>query len=190
MFNWSKLVCVTDRHACPGDYLTQLRKIAYLHPQAIILREKDLSPADYERLAASVLDICESAAVPCYLHGHADLARKLGCANIHLSLPALRDQAETLAGFERVSVSCHSLADVREAEAAGACQVVLGNIFETTCKPGKAAAGLDFLKNICAQTALPVWAIGGISLANLDRVLACGAAGGCMRSGFMQMEFE
>ena len=87
----------------------------------------------------------------------------------------------------RLSVSCHSLADVQEAIAAGATQIVLGTIFETQCKPGLAGRGLDFVREVCDIASLPVYAIGGITLQNIDAVKEAGAAGGCMMSGFMRL---
>lgn len=190
MFDASRLIVVTNRHLCINDYLTQLEKVTALRPQALILREKDLAPEDYAELAAQVLDICERNQVACFLHSHVAQAEALGCRRIHLSVPDLREQAGKLGDFSEISVSCHSLADVREAAAAGATRVLLGNIFETDCKKGLAGKGLDFLREICTASPVPVYAIGGISPEKLPDVLAAGAAGGCMMSGFMRMRFD
>ena len=45
-----RLICVTQRSACPDDFLTRMGLIAAQKPARIILREKDLSPEDYEAL--------------------------------------------------------------------------------------------------------------------------------------------
>ncbi|MCR5482137.1 MAG: thiamine phosphate synthase [Clostridia bacterium] len=179
---YADLIAVTDRKSVRGDFLSRIKEVAGLHPKAIILREKDLSDAGYESLAEEVMRICAAAEVPCFLHGRPEIAKKLGCTNIHMPV----SMAEAAAGnFERISVSCHSLEDVRIAEKCGATQIVLGTIFETQCKRGLKGKGIDFLKKICAETDLPVYAIGGITPENLTDVLAAGAAGGCMMSGFM-----
>lgn len=188
MCDYSKLIVITNRHLCRGDYLTQIEKVTSLHPRSLILREKDLSEADYAVLAEQVLRICDRNKVPCFLHSHVELARKMNCPRIHLSIPGLRENCGRLDGMREISVSCHSLADVKEAVRAGASQVLLGNIFETDCKKGLAGKGLDFLRDISAGSPVPVYAIGGISPENLSQVLQSGAAGGCMMSGFMQME--
>ena len=77
--------------------------------------------------------------------------------------------------------------DVRQAEMLGANRIILGTIFPTDCKPGLAGKGIPFVREICSGTALPVFAIGGISPANIGAVLEAGAAGGCMMSGFMKL---
>lgn len=185
--NYNAFIAVTNRALCRGALLPQIEKIAFLHPHALILREKDLSPEDYERLAAQVLAVCRRHGVPCFLHSHVEAARRLGCRNIQLSLPALREWADQLDGFDQISVSCHSLSDVQEAARLGATQALLGNIFETDCKKGLPGKGVDFLREVCARSSLPVYGIGGVSPDNLPRLLDAGAAGGCMMSGFMRL---
>ncbi|MDI9243469.1 thiamine phosphate synthase [Ruminococcus sp. YH-rum2234] len=189
MSDYGKYIVITNRALCRGDYLAQLLRVTELRPRALVLREKDLDAKAYGRLAKEVLEICRRNEVPCFLHTHTKAAKELGCRRIHLSLPTLREQAGSLSGFSEISVSCHSMDDVREAAEAGATQVVLGNIFETDCKKGLPGKGLEFLKEVCALSPVPVYAIGGISPRNMEEVLAAGAAGGCMMSGFMKMEF-
>ena len=188
MCDYSKLIVITNRTLCRKDYLEQIEKVTSLHPRALILREKDLDEAEYAALAKRVMGICGKNEIPCFLHSHVELAIQLECPRIHLSVPGLRKNCDRLDVFCEISVSCHSLADVREAERAGATQILLGNIFETDCKKGLPGKGLDFLREISAESQIPVYAIGGISQKNLPLVLQNGAAGGCMMSGFMQME--
>lgn len=69
----------------------------------------------------------------------------------------------------------------------GATQIILGTIFETDCKKGLKGKGTEFVREICNQCPVPVYAIGGINLERLASVMGAGAAGGCMRSGFMKM---
>lgn len=194
--DYSRYIAVTNRRLCSGDYLTQIRKIADLQPGGLILREKALTDEEYGHLAVQVLDICREQKVPCYLHGHVEIARRLKCERIHLPLETLLTLTghtaaaaapAPLAAFSHISVSCHSAADVQAAVAHGATQILLGNIFETDCKKGLPGKGLDFLREICLLSPVPVYAIGGITPENFPSVCAAGAAGGCMMSGFMRM---
>lgn len=187
MSDHAKLIAVTNRTLCAGDYLAQLEKICAVHPASLILREKDLSQDAYAALAARVLQLCARYDVQCFLHSHADAALALGCKNIHFSLPGLREHASRLDGFQRMSVSCHSVEDVIEAARLGATQVLLGNIYETDCKKGLPGKGLRLLSDACAAVSIPVFAIGGVTPERLPELLEAGAAGGCMMSGFMCM---
>ena len=57
-FDWSKCLCITNRHLCPGTLEDQLeRHVLPLRPRAVILREKDLTPAEYSDLLRRVAAI-------------------------------------------------------------------------------------------------------------------------------------
>lgn len=154
-------------------------------PAAVILREKDLSPADYQELAREVLALAGDR-VPVILHSHPEAALALGCRRLHLPLPLLRGLREDQrAAFSVLGASCHSVEDAREAEALGCTYITAGHVFATGCKPGLPPRGLSFLRKATAAVSIPVWAIGGIGPDNLPQVLDAGAAGGCVMSGFM-----
>lgn len=182
----SEIICVTNRSLCGEDFLPRIEKIAKARPRAIILREKDLSEADYERLAAEVLAICERYGTPCVLHSFTGIARRLGAASIHLPLPILRrtDSSE-LSAFKTIGASCHSVEDAVEAERLGCTYITAGHIFATDCKRGVPPRGTEFLRTICKSVSIPVYAIGGISTENISAVRRAGAAGACMMSGLM-----
>ena len=187
MCDYKKLIVITNRHLCGGDFAAQIEKVCALNPDSLVLREKDLSGGEYEALALQISKICEKHGVPFYIHSHIDIAVKHGFKNIHLSVPALREYESSLCGFDNISVSCHSEEDVKLAQQAGATRIILGTVFETDCKPGLEGRGLSFVREICGKTALPVYAIGGITPQNLGSVIEAGAAGGCMMSGFMKL---
>lgn len=55
-------------------------------------------------------------------------------------------------------------------------------------KKGIPGRGTEFLKNLCEHVHIPVYAIGGITPSKMPEIISCGAAGGCMMSGYMQGE--
>ena len=151
-----------------NEYIMQLEKCVALHPYAMILRESDISAAEYA-----------------------------GCGNVHFSMEHFKqmcdEQADVIKGLDCVSVSCHSMEEAVIAVRAGADQIVLGTIFETQCKPGKMGSGLSFVKEVCravhtVNPTVKVFAIGGIKPDNIEEVLEAGADGGCMMSWFMQQD--
>ena len=191
-----RTIAVTNRHLCSRPFLQQMETVLAARPHAVILREKDLLESEYRALARKLIPLCEGAGTPCFLHGrHLEVARQLGCPNIHLGIAQLQtlhgakcnEGGNPLAAFEKISVSCHSVAEARLACDLGATSIVLGTIFETDCKPGKQGAGLDFLRRVCRTVDVPVFAIGGITPAHMPDVLDAGAAGGCMMSWSMRL---
>lgn len=189
--SYEHTIVITNRHLVQGDFLKQLEKVTKLHPHALILREKDLTDDAYESLAKKVFDLCKREDITFFLHTKIEIARKIGCQNIHLSIPVLKGLSETekkalTEDFCEISISCHSMEDVEIAMAGGATQIILGTIFETECKKDVLGKGVEFVREICQKCPLPVYAIGGMNLQRLPLVIDAGAAGCCMMSGFMQ----
>ena len=184
------LLCVTNRKLCAGDFLAQIERVAALHPAGVLLREKDLLADEYAELARNVFEICRVYAVPLVVHTHAQVARELGCGQLHLTLPTLDslapDERRALAAEFELSASCHSVADAMHAQQLGCKRIIAGHVYETDCKPGMEPRGLAFLRAVCAAVDAPVWAIGGVSLDKLGELKAAGAAGACMMSAFMR----
>lgn len=212
-----KVIAVTNRKLCDGDFLDQIKKITDLGVRAIILREKDLSESEYEVLAAQVMKICHDTDTICILHNFPMVAERLGCDHMHLPLPVFHDYHNHIEEIRKkdksdlLSYSCcddsyfqnrknlqnrenlyigtsvHSIEQAKEAVALGASYVTAGHIFSTQCKPGLAPRGIDFLKNICQTVQVPVFGIGGIHPDNMQQVLDAGAAGVCMMSEMMRL---
>ena len=184
-------IVISNRALVQGDFFEQMQKVICLHPHAVILREKDLPDEEYKMLAEKVLDMCREEDVNGFLHSRISIAKSLDCGRIHLSIPVLESMKEeerrNLRRSLEVSVSCHSMEDMKTAVKNGATQIILGTIFETECKKGLRGKGLEFVREICKACPVPVYAIGGINMERLPQVMDAGAAGGCMMSGFMKI---
>lgn len=182
-----KVICVTERRLCRESFLHRIGMICQSAPDSIILREKDLPEKEYITLAAEVMELCERYGTDCTLHTYADAAAELGARRIHLPLPILRELTAP-ERFDVIGVSVHSPAEAQEAQRLGAAYVTSGHVFATDCKAGLPGRGLDFIRETVSAVSIPVYAIGGISPSNAGAVIAAGAAGICIRSGFMVCE--
>jgi thiamine-phosphate pyrophosphorylase len=180
---------VTDRRQTGGrDLLAVVEAALHAGVRAIQLREKDLATRDLYQLAEKFLPVTRAAGAALFINDRVDMAMALSADGVHLTRRSLPPrEARDLVGPEKlIGVSCHSVADVREAEAGGADFVVLGPIFET---PSKAPFGPPIttavLRQVRAATALPILAIGGINAARIPEVLAAGADGVAVISAVM-----
>lgn len=193
MFNskipWDKIVAVTNRHLCRGDFFYQIEKITSFGVKAVILREKDLTEEEYEQLAEKVLKICEKSNTECILHNFPQAAQRLGCHRLHMPLPALSKLSDQQRqAFCLLGTSVHSVQQAQEAESYGVDYVTAGHVFATECKKGLPPRGIDFLQDICQTVQVSVYAIGGIHPDNVQQVLNAGAEGACMMSEFMKSD--
>jgi thiamine-phosphate diphosphorylase len=176
------LICVTNRKLCKDDFLHRIDQLAKGKPHAIMLREKDLSQAEYEELAIKVKEICEVNQVPLIINQNILVAAKLKLPNIHLSMALLRKYKHELLPFIQIGASVHSSLEAKEAQELGASYLIAGHIFSTDCKKGIPPRGLPFLKEICYSVTIPVFAIGGITKNKVMEVANTGAKGICIMS--------
>ena len=163
-----KNICVTNRHLVEGDFLKQLAKVAEGGCDAIILREKDLSEAEYEKLAEQALKVCEIHGTKCILHTYIEAAIRQKADAIHLSFPVWEKINEIQKQkFSQIGVSIHSVEEAVAAAEQGADYLTAGHIFATDCKKGVPPRGLGFLREVCQSVSIPVYAIGGIQEENV-----------------------
>lgn len=180
-----KILAITNRMLCQGDFQHQLVRLAQSGVSAIILREKDLSEQDYERLAQQCIETLRDAPVSLFLNGHVDVARRLGVKKVQLSYPLFRQEHGHLADMEQTVVSVHSVEEAMQAASWGADGLIAGHIFATDCKKGVEPRGIQFLQQICAAVSVPVYAIGGICAETWPLLQDTGAAGACVMSQAM-----
>lgn len=183
-----ELIAVTNRHLCRENFLERISLLAACGVPKILLREKDLTAAEYESLAEAVLEICRNTKTTCTLHNFVDVALHLQAKSVHLPLHIAKAEEEKLSAFTDLGVSTHSMEQVKEAEALKASYVTYGHVFATDCKKDLPPRGLSSLEDITAGTALPVYAIGGIDRENIRQVYRAGAAGACIMSFAMQAD--
>lgn len=186
MYSYKNVVCVTNRHLASGEFLERVEKIANKKPEMIIVREKDLSEAEYEKLFESVRSICQKHSVRCIPHFFIDAAERLSEKTVHLPLWKAEENIERLGNFSSFGVSVHSREDALKASQLGAEYVICGHVFETDCKKGLEPRGLDFVRGVRSAFDGKVYAIGGIDFSNMDSVLKAGADGVCMMSSLMR----
>lgn len=183
-----KLISVTNRKLCRGNFLRRIEEIASSGIDSIILREKDLSESEYSALAEKVLDICNAYNTNCILHKFYNFTLNLKHYQIHLPLYILKENPNLKKQFKIIGVSVHSLEEGFEAVKLGADYVTFGHIFITDCKKGLTPRGVTQLQEICSALPIPVYAIGGIDSENINDVKKAGASGACIMSGLMECE--
>ncbi len=176
-----KLCYITDRRApAPQPLSARLAAAARAGVDLVQIREKDLPT----RAVFDLVDEARAAApappTRIVVNDRLDVAQALGAAGVQLartSLPAAAARRIAPPPF-LVGVSCHSLADAREAEAARADYVLLGPVFPTPSKLRYGPPlGLQSLREVAAQVRIPVLALGGVTLENARACRQAGAAG-------------
>lgn len=142
------------------------------------LREKDLPGGDLYRTAIELHSILRGRAL-LLVNERADVALASGADGVQLPEDGLPIKAvRDIVGESCViGHSVHSAGAALRAEQDGADYVIVGNIFETSSKPGRPAAGVDLVRAVSEAVRVPVIAIGGITAENAGDVIEAGADG-------------
>lgn len=154
------------------------------------LREKAAAAGDLYALAVRLLDRAAAAGAGVLVNDRVDVAAAAGARGVHLSrrgLPVAAARA-VLGPGRLIGVSVHSVEEAVAAARAGADYVTYGNVFATRSHPGRAGHGPDALRRAVEAVDVPVLAIGGVGVPNLDAVLATGCAGVAVISAILQRE--
>ncbi len=107
-----------------------------------------------------------------------DIALAVGADGVHIGQEDMPyEQARRLLGPDKIiGVTVHDLDEALEAEAAGADYLGVSPVFATGTKDDAGApCGTKLISSIKAKCSIPVVAIGGIALSNVDEVIAAGA---------------
>ena len=129
--------------------------------------------ADCRDLARRVVRMARNAGAPVLINAAPEEALALGADGVHLNGARLRElDRRPLPDDRWVGASCHSAAELRHAERVGADFAVLS-------RPAKAAGtwSWEWFAASVAGVALPVYALGGMRVAGLDRAVRSGGQG-------------
>jgi len=148
--------------------------------KAVQLREKDLSAAAQLPLARQLRDLTRRYGARLLVNDRVDLALAVGADGVHLgghSLPV--ELVRQLVGPRLlIGVSTHNDTEIARAAADGADFVTFGPVYATPSKTMFGPPqGLRALAEACRCSALPVFALGGITPARVAEVRSAGAAG-------------
>jgi thiamine-phosphate pyrophosphorylase len=161
----------------------------------IQVRAKTSSLEEIRTMAEAVLPITNAANVGLVINDHLSVARQVRAELCHLGQEDFFG-----AGHKRVSdlqvsnprleigLSTHAPEQALAAMAAGADYIAIGPVFATGTKPTAKPVTLDYVHWASANVNIPWFAIGGITLQNLDDVLAAGAKRICVVSAILNTE--
>ncbi len=110
------------------------------------------------------------------MNDRADLALAADTDGVHVGQKELPvSVARKILGPNRlIGLSTHSIEQARAAVSEGADYIGCGPVFAGRTKQFDAYAGTTFIAEVAAEIKLPAFAIGGIDLENVDRVVAAG----------------
>jgi thiamine-phosphate pyrophosphorylase len=146
---------------------------------ALQLREKDLEARELVELARELRVICDRHHARLLVNDRLDVAIASRADGVHLPANSFAVvDARALMGHDRlVGVSTHEPAEVISASRAGADFGVYGPVFDPISKDAYTAArGANGLITACSAASIPVFALGGMTVARVRELRAIAQA--------------
>jgi thiamine-phosphate pyrophosphorylase len=150
--------------------------------RAVVLREKDLTAPERAALARDLSALLEPVDGRLIVASDGSLASAVGTPWVHL---AGRDPVPP-ARF-RWGRSAHDAHEAQVAAEEGASYVTVSPVFLSASKPGYGPAlGIDGLADLVVASAVPVFALGGVTPQNAHDCFAAGATGVAVMGAIMR----
>lgn len=169
----------------PTEYRQALEHIGDALKRGLRLlqvRGKNWPPDLFERYAQDVVVRAHACNARVLINADIALAQRCGADGVHLTSSQLQ-KVGNRPDVELVGVSCHGMAELRKAETLGADFAVLGPVLPTPTHPDAMLLGWKGFAQLVTDARIPVFALGGVHSADLDRALSCGAHGVAMVRG-------
>ena len=151
----------------------------------IQVREKTMPPGDLRQFAAHVVAQAHQHGAHVLINGDVQLARDVGADGVHLTSAQLQSLTQR-PDCAWVAASCHSHADIEAATRLGVDFAVAGPVAATPTHPHAPLLGWDGFTQCIADTAIPVYALGGMRIKDVPTARQRGAQGVAMLRGAWQ----
>jgi len=143
------------------------------------LRQKNLSEKDFLKLAQEISYLKIHNSFTLIINHFVEVAQKIGADGVHLGSTSIsiREARKIMGPKALIGASVHSIDEGIEKEKEGANYLTFGAIYPTATKGvDHPVQGIEKLRELVQKVSIPVVAIGGITLANVQEVLKTGAA--------------
>ncbi|MBI4660889.1 MAG: thiamine phosphate synthase [Verrucomicrobia bacterium] len=168
------------------------RELCHGGADLIQVRAKNKPLAEIREMGERILPITQRAGVWLVINDHLSVALEIGAPACHLGQEdffhagyrhrsGLIPPGSTL----KIGLSTHAPEQAEQSVAAGADYIAVGPVFRTATKPSAKPVTLNYVRWAASHLAAPWFAIGGITLENLDAVLEAGARRICVVSALL-----
>lgn len=189
-FEEKPLYALLTESVCRHDWRDTAKNLIAGGVGCIQLREKRLPACELLARARWLREQTRPAGVLLCINDRPDITALCDADILHLGQDdlAVADAREIVGGRMLIGVSTHNDEELQAALAQPPDYVAVGPMFTSTTKSGNDCAGPAAIARTAAATDLPVVAIGGITLENVDEVLAQSPDSICVCADLLQAE--
>jgi len=168
--NRADLYLILDRKVLPYDKLFEIaRKSLKAGIDIMQLRDKS-GPPDEVLMFAKKLVRLTHGKIPLIVNDNVDLALEAKASGVHLGqddMP-INEARKAMGKHVLIGISCQTIEQALEAQRHGADYIGFGSVYKTLTKPERSPMDLNYLQSVVKRITIPVFAIGGIDLNNVE----------------------
>lgn len=186
-----KFYLVTDSDILRGrDFYNSIEEALKGGVTMLQLREKNASGKEFLEKAIKLRELTKKYNVKFIINDRVDIAMLCDADGVHVGqsdIPA--NKVRELMGEDKiVGVSARTVEEALTAKENGADYLGVGAMFTTRTKLDAKSVSIEKLKEIKELIKLPVVAIGGLSLSNIDKLKECNVDGYAVVSAILGAE--
>lgn len=156
------------------DLLTTLEECIDAGARVIQFRAKDYTEEKIHSYSKKISQVCKAKNVLFILNDYADIAQQVEADGLHIGQDdgSLKEARQNVGTEMLIGRSTHTVEQAKLAEQEGFDYIGFGPLFPTPTKKGRAGIGLKNIENVenSVGKKIPVFCIGGVSLAKLDTI--------------------
>lgn len=142
------------------------------------IRAKELDRDQYKKLSAAAIELCHQYHAKVLLRGKPALIEELGADGLHLPSSEMMQLHESpISNNYILSVACHNAEQVIHASNIRADLAIISPIFSTPSSPNGKPLGWSQFSTLSKLSKIPTYALGGLSLNDLETARLHGATG-------------
>lgn len=154
------------------------------------IREKDLPEERFESESEELKALCAKYEVPFVVNDSVEIAMECDADGVHVGQSDIKGRdIRAMIGVDKIlGISAGTVEEAVAAEKAGADYIGVGAVFGTSTKKNARTMSMELLKEICESVSIPVVAIGGIGMKNIDQLAGSGVDGVAVVSAIFAAE--
>ncbi|VAW70326.1 hypothetical protein MNBD_GAMMA10-1115 [hydrothermal vent metagenome] len=176
---------ITGAFENTADFISRLESSLQKGLSLVQMRCKKLTDAGFLSLAQQAQLICKQYNATLLLNTTPHIFHQTKASGLHLNSQQLYSlPGRPVDNTALLSVSCHTEADIKQAEYLAADIILLSPVKETTSHPGVRGIGWTGFSALREKTDVPVYALGGMACSDIDDAKLKGAQGIAAISSF------
>ena len=174
----SELYMMTGTFNGHDDFKEKLCNALSQSNKVVQFRKKNIEDCEYLDLVTIAESVCKQFGSVLLLGASAELFSQTNADGLHLNSQALFEyDSRPVSNQQLLSVSCHNLDEMKQAEKLGADILMLSPVKATSSHPELEGIGWERFEEMIKQVKCPVYALGGMKASDLDDAKNSGAQG-------------